>query len=359
MKPNRFLFLCLIFILLISSSFANIEFIANFTEVDPIYTAWDKDYDDLTNTPDLDNLDNYYNKSVSNSTGFIGLTCANGKIAEFQGGVWACGTDSTGLSAIYSGNDLAYITGGDTVNVNQSALSDVYVPYTSQTGDLLMDDYTINYNHINLSNQEITYVPIDGDIEDYIDDADNGDILILSTGTYTLTSTVRIRNQVTIIGQGVKKTTIRGTNLAEGLFYSTISNITIAKVTLDTTSSTTYAGILFSGRFGDVLENMNIIDVDITASVSSATSRIVNYIDAEGTIENVNINAVSTAGRNWGLLIEGQATMEKEPYIYINNVNVDTTGVTAGNYALMFWDNGNSQYMRGTIYNSRFTSYGG
>ncbi len=76
MKPNRFLFLCLIFILLISSSFAAIEFIANFTEVDPIYTAWDKDYDDLTNTPDLDNLDNYYNKSVSNSTGFIGLTCA-------------------------------------------------------------------------------------------------------------------------------------------------------------------------------------------------------------------------------------------------------------------------------------------
>jgi len=111
----------------------------NFTEVDPIFTAWGYDYVNLINTPDLTDLSNYFNKSVSNSTGFIGLTCANGKIAEFQGGVWTCGTDSSGLSTIYSGNGYAYITGGDTVNVNETALSDV-------EGISLVGDYQFDTN---------------------------------------------------------------------------------------------------------------------------------------------------------------------------------------------------------------------
>lgn len=76
--------------------------------------------------------------SSYNSTGFIGLVCGNGEIIEFNSGtgLWECATDSSGLSAIYSGDNLTYITGGNTVNINRTTLSSEYVPYTGATKSL-------------------------------------------------------------------------------------------------------------------------------------------------------------------------------------------------------------------------------
>ena len=94
--------------------------------------------------------------TVYNSTGIVGLTCLNGQIAEFQSGQWTCGTDSSGLSAIYSGNNLSYITGGDTVNVNETAIqasfNQTYVPYTGATQNVNLGNNNINANNFTLQN---------------------------------------------------------------------------------------------------------------------------------------------------------------------------------------------------------------
>jgi hypothetical protein len=55
---------------------------------------------------------------------------------------------------------------------------------------------------IQLNKSNITYVPIDGDIQAYIDAADAGDTLELASGAYTITSTITVDKRITIEGRG-------------------------------------------------------------------------------------------------------------------------------------------------------------
>jgi hypothetical protein len=107
-------------------------------------------------------ISDYFNKSQVNSTGLIGLICSNGQILEYSTGLnkWVCGTDSSGLSAIYSGNGLAYITGGDTVNVNQSAFDLLYYSSTNPAGYINLSQ--VPQSGINESFANLTYARIDG-----------------------------------------------------------------------------------------------------------------------------------------------------------------------------------------------------
>jgi hypothetical protein len=291
--------------------------------------------------------------AANNITG--ALDCSNVTGASYN----VCTGDGSGLSAIYTGNDYAYITGGDTVNVNETKLNNTYVPYTGADATLNLGDETILYNNINLSNQQVTYVPITGNIQTYIDDSNEGDILVLSTGTYIIPATIDSANGLTLMGQGKDKTFLEGTNLANGMFYIQQSNTTIRDLTINTTSANVYSAILFSGKWAGTLENMKIINVDIDASVSNPTSRIINFANSDGFVENVNINSNSTSGRNWGLLFEGQASMERDSYAIVKNTHIENTGVTAGTYSIMSWDNGASNDIHVDVYDSSFHSSSG
>jgi hypothetical protein len=132
----------IVMLLMLSSiSFAviRVDISETFTETDPIWNSEKANYVTSIMFNSIGNWsadkDNYFNKTETNSTGFIGLICVNGEIMKWSGSGWSCASDSGGISQIFSGNSLAYITGGDTVNVNQTALDNLYlVNQTTITG---------------------------------------------------------------------------------------------------------------------------------------------------------------------------------------------------------------------------------
>ena len=76
---------------------------------------------------------NYYTKAVTNSTGLIGLTCADGEILEFETstGLWECGTDSSGVS--------------------EEWVEEYFVPYTGATGNVdLNNKDLVNINNVGI-----------------------------------------------------------------------------------------------------------------------------------------------------------------------------------------------------------------
>jgi len=83
---------------------------------------------------------NYYTKAVTNSTGLIGLTCADGEILEFETstGLWECGTDSSGVS--------------------EEWVEEYFVPYTGATGDVdLNNKDLVNINNVGIGTSNPTF----------------------------------------------------------------------------------------------------------------------------------------------------------------------------------------------------------
>jgi len=112
------------------------------TEVDPIANPR---IDSLNATLQTD----YFNKTQTNSTGFIGLICSNNQIMRWSGLGWICANEvSGGISQIFSGNLFAFITGGDTVNINITQFDERYYNktevYNTTEVDALFD--TIDFS---------------------------------------------------------------------------------------------------------------------------------------------------------------------------------------------------------------------
>jgi hypothetical protein len=91
-------------------------------------------------------FDNYYNKTVTNSTGIIGLQCNDGEILEFDStlSLWECGIDSTGTdtNAATICDDGQYLDGDGTCKT----LATIY--YNANTN--------INATGYNISGDTIT-----------------------------------------------------------------------------------------------------------------------------------------------------------------------------------------------------------
>jgi len=181
MKTKIYLFVLLV---LFCSPFASALFCSNTYYIKKVYDVdlnstsleyiaanlgnWSADKPNYNTTTELSNifalatrLTDYFNKTEVNSTGFIGLTCSNGQIMKWSSGKWECATDSSGLSAIYSGNNLTYIAGGNTVNVNRTTLSSEYVPYTNAVKDVNLGAKKLIFS--TATTREVGYLVLDGD----------------------------------------------------------------------------------------------------------------------------------------------------------------------------------------------------
>lgn len=123
--------IAIVLLLVLSSiSFAviRVDISDEFTEFDPIWNSEKANYVTSILFNSIGNWsadkDNYFNKTQVNSTGFIGLVCSSNQIMRWSGFGWVCANEASGgISQIFSGNQYAYITGGDTVNVNITAIS--------------------------------------------------------------------------------------------------------------------------------------------------------------------------------------------------------------------------------------------
>ena len=96
----------------------------------------------------------------------------------------------------------------DTLTQNlDTSIGDLDTQIQINTADISCLDVSISteflsYDEANWVNGNVIYVPIDGDIQTYVDNASPGDTLVLASGTYYITSDISIGKELNLRGQG-------------------------------------------------------------------------------------------------------------------------------------------------------------
>jgi hypothetical protein len=190
------------------------------------------------------NYTNYFNKTELNSSGFVGLICSNGQIAEWQSGVWICGTDSQGISAIYSGDSYTYITGGDTVNVNITQFENVLGNWSG--------NYSSIYEYINSmgnwSANSTSYARLDGTNQPFTGNITAPNICY-SNGTNCNTSSGGVTIQQVADNLGNWSANASSYARLDGTNQPFTGNITAPNISIDTSARfiNTEIGMCFNG----------------------------------------------------------------------------------------------------------------
>jgi hypothetical protein len=153
----------------------------------------------------------------------------------------------------------------------------------------------------------ITYVPIDGDIQTYIDNANAGDTLILDSGVYNITDTITVDKQINIVGQG------------NSGFVT--DPITASHGTLITSAT--------GGITGFQIDNDNVrlfsFSIHLTGAASTGIDTANNLTGL--VFNNIDI-IVTCAGLARGFVINGSNIVMRNLTFYISS----TTGSAAGIY---------------------------
>lgn len=139
----------------------------------------------------------------------------------------------------------------------------------SSTYDLDVFPTTIDW-----SGGNVTYVPLNGDIQEYVTAAIAGDTLILASGVYTITSTITINKQLNIMGQGLSGfvtapvtpshgTLITSSTAAVTAFLISSDNVRLANFSLNLTGAGSL-GINTTNNLKGIV--LNEIDVIVTCT---------------------------------------------------------------------------------------------
>lgn len=148
------------------------------------------------------------------------------------------------------------------------------------------------------------FVPPTVTLASAISAASSGDTLVLSPGTWTLTSTLTINKSLTIVGQGKDMTTIYHSGSVSPMIDVTASNVTLRNLSLQWewtgatggTRSTVrvYSGSVGVALSGFVMENVHISSICSTDNSSRAL--LVYQTDVRLTNCSITLNsAVTTA----------------------------------------------------------------
>jgi hypothetical protein len=159
---------------------------------------------------------------------------------------------------------------------------------------------------IGLLDANITYVPIDADIQTYITAATAGDTLVLASGTYTITSTITVNKRLTIRGQGRAGSSLIPLAPVHG---TTISCATAAVTAFDITSD-------------DVL----IKDLSINMTGAGSTGVAVGMDKVRVVWENVYVYINST-GLNTAFSIYSSDIILRDLTFYVISTDNSAAGV--------------------------------
>lgn len=197
----------------------------------------------------------------------------------------------------------------------------------------------------------VTYVPIDGDIEAYVTAATAGDTLILAAGTYTLSSDIDISKQINIVGQGIGATIIAGSTLYAFDLAAGSSNTRIANLSI--TSTTIGTGINCASELtGLIFENLNI---ELTSGTGHRYGIALNASSATIRRCYVYLTASGMGIQTEGLAISASSTAAKTVDIY-NSHFYAATGTTRKS-GIFISQNDNTELLTVNLYNT--TARGG
>jgi hypothetical protein len=165
-------------------------------------------------------------------------------------------------------------------------------------------------NTIDLIASNIIYVPLDADIQDYIDNATAGDTLILASGVYTITSNITINKQLNIMGQG-----------SSGFVTEPVTPSHGTLITSDTAGITAFD-----------ISNDNIRISDLSINLSGASSIAVSTTENLQGIVLMTIDViVNCSGIARGFFIHSTDAIFRDLTFYIISSNNSATGVYVRN----------------------------
>lgn len=190
---------------------------------------------------------------------------------------WPTADGTNGKALVTNGN--GYLTWGSA----EATPSGTYTSIQFNDSGTMGGDAGLLYNKttdklitgsIDISKSTVYYVPIDGDIQTYIDALPaGGGVLVLAYGEYTITSPLNISKPVTIIGQGRSRTFITVNSASITGFNITYSYVTIKGLSIRTMQDGC-VGITVDGSGGTTpLQDIQIFDVNIYYG-GSATSAL-------------------------------------------------------------------------------------
>ena len=230
----------------------------------------------------------------------------NTALGLFAGHINVTGDNNVFLGAQAGKNELGsnklYIDSSDT------ATPLIYGDFSTDT--LTINNNLIVSNYLDLSGLNVTYVPLTGNIQTYINNAAAGDTLILASGQYTITSTITVGKQINIKGQG-----------SAGFLTSPV---TAGHGTL--ISSTTNAIVGFQIN----ADNVRISDLSINLTGNASTG--INTANNLKGIVLRNIDVIVTcAGLAQGFAVYGSNIVMRDSTFYIQSTN-------NGAYGFWLWN---------------------
>jgi hypothetical protein len=200
-------------------------------------------------------------------------------------------TASIHLELVNAENAIGVSTGNIVSSLSsysQLAATETYSAQKTYQNQVVISS-GIHYNEAKWTGGNITYVPLNGNIQTYIDNAIAGDTLVLASGKYTITTTLTIGKQLNIVGQGhsgfatTPVTPSHGTliysntnGLIEGIQISS-DNIRIANLSINLTGQASTAINTASNLKGLVLQNIDVI-IECVGVAQGFTIRSTNAV---------------------------------------------------------------------------------
>jgi len=177
----------------------------------------------------------------------------------------------------------------------------------------------------------IIYVPINGNIQTYVNNADAGSTIVLASGVYTITSSIVVSKQLNIVGQGSSGFVTTPVTPSHGtLITSATGGITAFQVNNDNV-------------------RINNLSINLTGSASTGINTANNLTGLVFSDIDVIVNCNGLAQ---GFTIYGSNAILRNLSFYITSLNDGCTGVWAWN------DNGTTQNAVVDCYNVTGTTYG-
>lgn len=250
--------------------------------------------------------------------------------------------------ALYTWNGTAYQQVGYlTGNQNITLLGDV-----TGSGATLMVTTLIEWN-----SGCVIYVPLDGDIQTYVNNATAGDTLVLSSGRYIVTSDVTVNKQLNIIGQGnagfatTPVTPSHGTVVSSETdnvtaFQISSDNVRIAHLSIDMTGTNSMAINTSDNLKGLVFSNIDVI-VNCKGTAQAFTINNSNTV-----LRDLTFYVTSSDNTASGVLIYNNGDATQDSVVDAFNVTGTVKGGATSAYALGCWNNNSAQTITLNLSNS-------
>jgi hypothetical protein len=194
----------------------------------------------------------------------------------------------------------------------------------------------------------VTWVPIGGDINAYITAATAGDTLILTSGTYTITSAINVSKQLNIVGQGnaglysVTETDVHGTRIYcvtdnITMFNITSSNVRLAHMSIyHAGAGTSVVGVGVANN----LDGIVLTNLDVVMPSGAGTKAAFDILGSHTILRDIAFYIVSSNNPAYGVYVHNNSSSTLNAIIDCHTTSGTVSGgLTAGYPYYVYNDN--------------------